>query len=163
MAIRTVTLSISPTEGSAWSVNFSVDDADQIRNIVSFLITCSTNTAGNFTVASSGNIDQVVNGYSSHSTTNGGTPSTLAGSDADSYVTWRSQTTNGQFPVFGRSLDIWSVGFYNDIMYSSKTWAQIGNNVTYNLNPRKWSLIYDYSSRTAFVWSKGGTLTVSVV
>lgn len=164
MATRNITLSTSsPTEGFAWSVSFSADDATAINTIRNFSITCPTNTGGNFSVPTTSNFNQVVNGYSSHSTTNGGTPSTIADSGADSYVTWRSVLRNGQFPVSGKSLDIWSVGFYNDIMFSNKTWAQIGNGATYTLNPRKWSLIYDYSSRIAFVWSKGGTLTVSVV
>jgi hypothetical protein len=164
MATRTITLSLSsPSEGSEWNVSFSVDDATPIRNIVNFSITCSTNSDGNFAVPSTANTNQVVNGYSSHSTTNGGTPSTLADSDADSYVTWRSVLRNGQFPVAGKSLDVWGYNLYNDIMYSSKTWSQIGNGATYDLNPRKWSLIYDYSARAAFIWSKGGTLTVSVV
>lgn len=162
MATRTVTLSVtSPTEGSAWNVNFSVDDATPIRNIVNFAITCPTNTGGNFSVPSTANADQVVNGYSSHSSTNGGTPATSAGSDADSYVTWRSVLKNGQFPVAGKSMDLWSYTFYNDIMYSSKTWATMS--ASYELNPRKWSIVYDYSSAAAFVWTKGGTLTVSVV
>lgn len=164
MAPRNITLSLtSPSEGSEWNVSFSVDDATAIRNIVNFFITCSTNTGGNFSVPNTASISQVVNGYSSHSATNGGTPSTLAESDADSYVTWRSILRNGQFPVSGKSLDIWSYQFYNDIMYSDKTWAQIGNGATYALSPRKWSLIYDYSARAAFALSKGGTLTVSVV
>jgi hypothetical protein len=164
MATRNITLSLtSPSEGSVWDVSFSVDDATPIRNIVNFAITCPTNTGGNFSVPSTANADQVVNGYSSHSSTNGGTPATSAESDADSYVTWRSVLRNGQFPVSGKSLDVWGYNLYNDIMYSSKTWAQIGNGATYALNPRKWSLIYDYSARTAFVLSKGGTLTVSVV
>ena len=171
MAPRTITLSVSsPTEGFAWNVYFSVDDATPIRNIPispsnpSFLITCPTNTSGNFTVPTTGSIRNVMNGFSSHSTTIGGVPTTLADANSDSYVTWRSNTaTPGQYPFSGRSMDIWSVGFYNDIMFSGETWAQIGNGATYTLNPRKWSLIYDYSSGTAFVWSKGGTLTVSVV
>ena len=164
MATRNITLSLtSPSEGDVWDVSFSVDDATPIRNIVNFAITCPTNTGGNFSVPSTANTDQVVNGYSSHSTTNGGTPSTLADSGADSYVTWRSVLKNGQFPAAGKSLDVWGYNLYNDIMYSSKTWAQIGDGATYALNPRKWSLIYDYSARTAFVLSKGGTLTVSVV
>lgn len=163
MATRNIILSLSsPSEGSSWNVSFSVDDATPIRNIVNFSITCSTNSDGNFAVPSTANTDQVVNGYSSHSSTNGGTPATSAGSDADSYVTWRSILKNGQFPVSGKSLDVWGYNLYNDIMYSSKTWAQIGNGATYALNPRKWSLIYDYSTRTAFILSKGGTLTVSI-
>jgi len=168
--MATITLSVSsPTEGFAWNVNFSADDATPIRNIptspiTSFPITCPTNTSGNFTVPSTSQIRNVMNGFSSHSTTNGGVPTTLADANSDSYVTWRSSTaTPGQYPSSGRSMDIWSVDFYNDIMFSGETWAQIGNGATYTLNPRKWSLIYDYSSRTAFVWSKGGTLTVSVV
>lgn len=168
--MATITLSVSsPTEGSAWSVNFDVSSAAAIRDIPtsptypSFTVNYS---GGNFTVPTtgSGSIRNVMNGFSSHSTTNGGIPTTLADANSDSYVTWRSNTaTPGQFPSSGISLDIWSVGFYNDIMFSGKTWALIGHNTTYALNPRKWSLIYDYSSRTAFVWSKGGTLTVSVV
>lgn len=164
MATRNITLSLtSPSEGSEWNVSFSVDDAVRIKDIINFSITCSTNTEGNFSVPSTSNISQVVNGYSSHSATNGGTPSTPAESDADSYVSWRSVLRNSQFPVAGKSLDVWSYQFYNDIMYSNKTWAQIGNGATYALSPRKWSLIYDYSSRIAFALSKGGTLTVSVV
>ena len=119
MATRNITLSLtSPSEGDVWDVSFSVDDATPIRNIVNFAITCPTNTGGNFSVPSTANTDQVVNGYSSHSTTNGGTPSTLADSGADSYVTWRSVLKNGQFPAGGKSLDVWGYNLYNDIMYS---------------------------------------------
>ena len=159
MATKTITLSVtSPTEGYAWNVNFSVDDATPIRNIPispsnpSFLITCPTNTSGNFSVPTTSFITNVVNGFSSNS----------SDSNADSYVTWRSNTaTPGQYPSSGKSLDIWSHQFYLDVISSDKTWSQMS--ATYTLNPRKWSLIYDYSSGTAFVWSKGGTLTVSVV
>jgi hypothetical protein len=151
--MATITLSVSsPAEGFAWNVNFSADDATAIKSIVNFAITCPTNTSGNFTVPNTGLITNVVNGFSSN-------PSD---SNADSYVTWRSSaSTSGQYPASGRSLDIWSHQFYLDVISSSKTWSQMS--ATYTLNPRKWSLIYDYTSRTAFVWSKGGTLTVSVV
>lgn len=153
--MATITLSVSsPAEGFAWNVNFTVGDATAIKSIVNFTITCPTNTSGNFTVPNTGLITNVVNGFSSN-------PSD---SNADSYVTWRSSaSTSGQYPASGRSLDIWSHQFYLDVISNNKTWAQIGNGATYTLNPRKWSLIYDYSSGTAFVWSKGGTLTVSVV
>ncbi len=153
MATRTITLSVSsPDDGFAWNVNFSADDATAIKSIVNFAITCPTNTSGNFTVPNTGLITNVVNGFSSN-------PSD---SNADSYVTWRSSaSTSGQYPASGRSLDIWSHQFYLDVISSGKTWSQMS--ATYTLNPRKWSLIYDYSSGTAFVWSKGGTLTVSVV
>ena len=154
MAIITLSVT-SPTEGFAWSVNFSVDGATAINNIDAFSITCSTNTGGNIAVPNT-QVSQVVNGYSSDSV-----PPSLAGSGADSYVTWRSTPITGQYPVSGKSLDIWSVDFYNDIRVTSKSWSSMS--ASYALNPRKWSLIYDYSSRTAFVWSKGGTLTVSVV
>ena len=155
MATRTITLSVSsPAEGFAWSVNFSADDATPIKSFRGFAINCPTNTSGNFTVTTGGLTTNVINGFSSDS----------SNPNADSYVTWRSNSaTPGQYPSSGRSLDIWSHQFYLDVISNNETWAEIGNGATYTLNPRKWSLIYDYSSRTAFVWSKGGTLTVSVV
>jgi hypothetical protein len=163
MTIRTITLSItSVNEGIDWSANFSVDDAVPIKNIVNFALTCPTNTNGNFSVPNTASISNVMNGFSTHY--GGGSPTSSASSTDDSYVTWRSTTaTSGQFPSSGESMDIWSYSFYNDIMYDNKTWAQIGNGATYLLNPRKYSLIYNYTSRSASVFSKGGTLTVSVV
>jgi len=153
--MATITLSVSsPAEGFAWNVNFSADDATPIKsfNNPQISIICPTNTSGNFSVPTTGFITNVINGFSSDS----------SDPNADSYVTWRSSaSTPGQYPTSGRSLDIWSHQFYLDVISSGKTWSQMS--ATYTLNPRKWSLIYDYSSGTAFVWSKGGTLTVSVV
>jgi hypothetical protein len=157
MALKTITLSVSsPAEGFAWNVNFSAEaDTTPIKsfNNPQISIICPTNTSGNFTVSNTAQVFQAVNGYSSDA----------ADSGADSYVTWRSTAITGQYPSSGRSLDIWSHQFYLDVKENSQTWADIGDGATYTLNPRKWSLIYNYTSRYAAVWSKGGTLTVSVV
>ena len=156
MTTRTITLSVSsPAEGFAWNVNFSAEaDTKPIKSFNNpLLIICPTNTSGNFTVSNTAQVSQAVNGYSSNA----------ADSGADSYVTWRSTAITGQYPSSGKSLDIWSHQFYLDVKENDQTWSDIGSGATYTLNPRKWSLIYDYSSKYAAVWSKGGTLTVSVV
>jgi len=146
MATATITLTLaSPTEGSAWEVEFTADDATAINTITGFSISATTPSLPSlFTVSS-------VNGYD--------------GSGVQ-YVTWRSTSPAGQHPSSGLSMDIWNQKFYQNIMDNNRTWTEMLTNgdsgATYNLNSAKYSLIYNYSELYAPIYSKGGTLTVAV-
>jgi len=146
MATATITLTLaSPTEGSAWEVEFTADDATAINTITGFSISATTPSLPSlFTVSS-------VNGYD--------------GSGVQ-YVTWRSTSPAGQHPSSGLSMDIWNQKFYQNIMDNNRTWTDMLTNgdsgATYNLNSAKYSLIYNYSELYAPIYSKGGTLTVAV-
>jgi hypothetical protein len=146
MATATITLTLaSPTEGSAWEVEFTADDATAINTITGFSISATTPSLPSlFTVSS-------VNGYD--------------GSGVQ-YVTWRSTSPAGQHPSSGLSMDIWNQKFYQNIMDNNMTWTDMLTNgdsgATYNLNSGKYSLIYNYSQLYAPIYSKGGTLTVAV-
>ena len=146
MATATITLTLaSPTEGSAWEVEFTADDATAINTITGFSISATTPSLPSlFTVSS-------VNGYD--------------GSGVQ-YVTWRSTSPAGQHPSSGLSMDIWNQKFYQNIMDNNMTWTDMLTNgdsgATYNLNSAKYSLIYNYSELYAPIYSKGGTLTVAV-
>lgn len=85
------------------------------------------------------------------------------------YSTWRTANLSGfpsgpplfrdRFPRTGVSFDIWSSGLVtqiNDIGF----WASIVNR-TFLLNPQKNTLIYDYDTRTAIRYSRGGTIEFS--
>ena len=143
MATATITLTLaSPTEGSAWEVEFTADDATAINTITGFSISATTPSLPSlFTVSS-------VNGYGAQ------------------YVTWRSTSPAGQHPSSGLSMDIWNQKFYQNIMDNNRTWTEMLTNgdsgATYNLNSAKYSLIYNYSQLYAPIYSKGGTLTVAV-
>ena len=149
--MATINLALTdPTEGAPWTVEFTADGATAIKTITGFSLSLITPSFPSlFTVSS-------VNGY---------------GGSGVEYVTWRSTSPEGQHPTSGYSMDIWNQQFYENIMtYDSDngmTWDQmlIGNGsggATYPLSSTKYSLIYDYNSLTALVYSKGGTLTVAV-
>jgi hypothetical protein len=146
MASATITLTLAtPTEGSAWEVQFTADDATAINTITGFSISATTPSLPSlFTVSS-------VNGYD--------------GSGVQ-YVTWRSTSPAGQHPSSGLSMDIWNQKFYENIMDFNRTWTDMLTNgdsgATYNLNSAKYSLIYNYDNTYSPLYSKGGTLTVAV-
>jgi hypothetical protein len=149
MATITLTLA-TPTVGSAWVVEFTADSSTPIKSITGFSIISTTPDLGSLFSVSS------VDGYD--------------GSGVQ-YVTWRSTDPPGQHPSSGMSMDIWNQQFYENIItYNSNlgmTWTEMltGNGSggsTYALNTQKWSLVYDYGTYYAPLYSKGGTLTVSV-
>ncbi len=143
--MATIALAVTaPSIGSEWTVQFTADNATPIKTITGFSISAITPSLPSLFSVSS------VNGYD--------------GSGVQ-YVTWRSTSPAGQHPTSGWSMDIWNQAFYEDIItYNGnvgKVWSDV-NGVTYSLNPNKWSLIYNYGSLYAPVFTKGGTLTVTV-
>jgi hypothetical protein len=144
MAIIRLTVTL-PSIGDAWTVEFTADSATAIKTITGFSISATTPTLPSLFLVSS------VNGYD--------------GSGVQ-YVTWRSTSPAGQHPSSGLSMDIWNQKFYQNIITNNMTWTQMLTNgdsgATYSLNGDKWSLIYDYSNLYAPIYTKGGTLTVSI-
>lgn len=143
MAIKTVTMALGTgtaiTEGNAWTVTFSVEGTTAVNVATGFTISASTpNLPSLFTVSS-------VNRYS--------------GSGVK-YVTWRSTSPPGQHPTSGLSLDIWNDTLYDDVD-GGIIWDSM-NGKSYPLYTNKYSLIYNYDSFYAPLYSKGGTLTISV-
>ena len=144
--MATIRLAVTaPTIGDSWTVEFTADSATAIKTITGFPISATTPALPSLFSVSS------VNGYD--------------GSGVQ-YVTWRSTSPAGQHPSSGLSMDIWNQKFYQNIMTNNMTWTQMLTNgdsgATYNLNGDKWSLIYDYSNLYAPIYTKGGTLTVSI-
>ena len=144
--MATIRLAVtSPTIGDAWIVEFTADSGTAINTITGFSIGATTPALPSLFSVSS------VNGY--------------GGSNVE-YVTWRSTSPAGQHPSSGLSMDIWNQKFYQNIMTNNMTWTQMLTNgdsgATYNLNSGKWSLIYDYSNLYAPIYTRGGTLTVSI-
>jgi hypothetical protein len=143
MAIKTVTMALGTgtaiTDGSAWTVTFSVEGTTAVNAATGFTISASIpNLPSLFTVNS-------VNRYS--------------GSGVN-YVTWRSTTPPGQHPTSGLSLDIWNDTLYTDVN-GGIIWDNM-NGKSYPLYTNKYSLIYNYDSFYAPIFSKGGTLTITV-
>jgi hypothetical protein len=150
MAIRTITLEISSQiEGFPWTVNFQSDDSTAIKTITGFNI----NITNPFSSPTLFSVNSVAGYNSSHP-----------------YVTWRSTSLGlqyDQYPTTGYSLDIWDSIFYNNIFTSDMTWNQIvtGNGSggsSYTLLDDKYSLVYNYDTPYAPIYSKGGILNVSV-
>ena len=152
--MATIRLALSVTEDGSncndWTVEFTADSETPIKTITGFSISATTPSLPSLFSVSS------VNGYD--------------GSGVQ-YVTWRSTSPAGQHPTSGLSMDIWNQTFYENIMnYNTNTgmtWTEMvtGNGsggATYSLNASKWSLIYDYDNLNAPIFSKGGTLTVSI-
>lgn len=149
--MATVNLSVtSPTIGTSWQVEFTADSGTPIKSITGFSISAISPDPGFLFSVSS------VDGYD--------------GSGVQ-YVTWRSSSPPGQHPSSGMSMDIWNQTFYENIItYNGNlgmTWTEMltGNGsggATYALNSEKWSLVYDYDTYYAPLYTKGGTLTVSV-
>jgi hypothetical protein len=82
------------------------------------------------------------------------------------YVTWRSvapASANApdynQYLFTGFSMDIWNSTLRSSID-GNATWNGIAS--SYTLDSNKWSLVYNYDGKSSLVYSKGGTLTVTV-
>lgn len=73
------------------------------------------------------------------------------------YSTWRTQAIATQFPENGKSIDLWSITLYDDII-AGFAW---NNLVSYTLNDSKHSLVYDYNALYAPYYSRGGIITFS--
>lgn len=145
--MATVTFSISNvTQGSSWSGSFTVDDVQAlVRNDIPTNITVS---------------------YNGESTSFTPTQTRLFFASNDSYTTWRTQTTSGQYQTTGKSLDIWSVSLYNDIGPNDFKWTDVITNSQsnpYQLNSAKWTIGYDYDTPYSFAYSYGGTITFNLV
>ena len=131
---------------------------------------------GSFTVASLSDLVTDVGALPSNITISSGgntfsfTPAQFAiyPSYPNSYVTWRTQDIQTQYPNIGRSIDIWSESLYADISnaYSTINWQTIITNSAglnggsgYSLNGGKFTLSYDYDGPYAFTYSKGGYIS----
>lgn len=151
MATATLALT-SPSEGNAWTVTITgsgIQGGNAVNldsNYASATVAC--------TVPSLPSLFTMSNNAESFSLYDG------------KYVTWRSTAaltglSFSQYPTQGLSLDIWSDALYDAITTSTpNTWSQIAG--SYNLRTDKYSLIYDYTNRYAPIYSKGGTLTISI-
>jgi len=149
--MATITLTVNtPIIGNSWQVAFTADSGTPIKTISGFTISATSPNLGSLFSVSS------VNGYDG---------------SAVQYVTWRSTSPAGQHPTSGLSMDIWNQTFYQNIITyngnTGMTWTEIltGNGsggATYPLNTEKWSLVYDYDNLYAPLYTKGGTLSVSV-
>ena len=86
--------------------------------------------------------------------------------DANHYITFRSQNIATQYPSSGYSLDIWPLdgvnSLYNDII-GGKSWQGLIDDGPYNLSNVKYTLLYDYTpgSPTAQMWVRGGKIQFS--
>jgi hypothetical protein len=153
MATATLALT-NPSEGNAWTVTITgsgIQGGNAVNvdsNYASATVAC--------TVPSLPSLFTMSNNTNSFSFYDG------------KYVTWRSTAaltglqppTILQHPTQGLSLDIWSDSLHEKIS-GSNTWSQIAG-FTYSLRTDKYSLIYDYTNRYAPIYSKGGTLTISI-
>jgi len=141
--MATVSFSIiNPDEGSSWSGSFTVTSPS---NAISIENPTSVNsTLLNFNVAQFAYFDE--------------------------YATWRSINISSQpsgppsflniYPTSGYSLDIWCPSLITNIV-SGRSWNFL-NGKTYNLNPSKNTLIYNYTNTNAVYWAKNGTITFTV-
>ena len=88
--------------------------------------------------------------------------------NVNQYVSWRTDDTGTQYLTSGHSFDIWSTGFYIDILEGGQTeggvsggqkrWTELEDDGPYNLNTDKYTLHYYYDGPTALHWSKGGKI-----
>jgi hypothetical protein len=151
MATATLTLA-TPTEGSGWTVTITGDSLSSSTAVNS---DASYNGA-TVSVTGLGEIFTMPSTTESFQTYGG------------QYATWRSSTainglSNLQYPTQGFSLDIWGgASALITNINANNTWAQLAAGGSYNLDTSKTSLIYSYSNLYAPIFSKGGTLTISV-
>jgi len=159
MATATLAL-VSQSEGNAWTVTITGDNlltTSQVNSDASY----STGTVG-----ATVNVTGVGLIFSMPTTTQTESFQTYGGQ----YATWRSSTaitglSNSPYPTQGFSLDIWgnNAGDNTDVIFrinQNVTWETIAG--SYQLNSNKYSLIYNYASSYPPIFSKGGTLTISV-
>jgi hypothetical protein len=131
--------------GTIFGVNLALTPENSIPSSI-------TGTANGVTVTFTPN---AVNGYKVY-------PSTT---DANHYISFRSQNIATQYPNSGYSLDIWSAALYADIVAGSPaTWQLITENDPYNLNNNKYTLLYDYTpgNPTAAMWCRGGKINFTI-
>ncbi len=155
MATATLTLSGTPnaiTEGSTWTLTISnITGTDQVKDTTKYtssIVSATSPNLGNlFAIDTTSSVsNNKVNGYD--------------GSGVQ-YVTFRSTIPVTQYPTTGFSLDLWSSSLYTAIITNSNTWTDL-NGTTHNLSSDKYSLVYSYTSSYPPIFSKGGTLTISV-
>ena len=156
MATATLTLA-TPTEGSGWTVTITgasltastAVNSDASYNGATVSVTAPINLGVIFTMPA----DIQTESFQTYS---------------GQYATWRSSDaitglSNSQYPTQGFSLDIWGgVSALITNIIANNTWAQLAAGGPYNLSTIKTSLIYSYSNLYAPIFSKGGTLTISV-
>jgi hypothetical protein len=153
MATATLALT-TPSEGIAWTVTISgtgVLTSSAVNSDSSY-----NSATVSVTAPSLGSV------FTMPTSTDSNSFQTYGGQ----YATWRSSSavtglSYSQYPTQGLSLDIWG-GSSNLItnIDSNNDWSTIAG--TYSLSTTKWSLIYNYSELYAPIYSKGGTLTISV-
>ena len=151
MATATLTLT-SPTEGSGWTVTISG---------TSLTAGTAVNSDASYNEATVS-----VTGLGAIFTMPATTQTESFQTYGGQYATWRSSTaitglSNSQYPTQGFSLDIWGgASALITNINAGNTWTQLAG--SYNLDTSKTSLIYSYSNLYAPIFSKGGTLTISV-
>ncbi len=155
MATATLALSGSPNEGSTWTVTIeNITGTDQVKDTTKY----GGGVNVNVTSPSLGQIFTI-------DTTSGGNQVNGYSGSGVKYVTFRSTNPVGQqHPTSEFSLDLWNDSLYDKIITNSATWNTIatGGSNTYSLSTTKYSLIYNYDQSYAPIYSKGGTLTITV-
>jgi hypothetical protein len=157
MATATLTLAGLPNEGSGWTV--TITDPD-------LLSTTAVNSDASYNGATVSVTEPINLGviFTMPADTQTESFQTYGGQ----YATWRSSTaitglSNSQYPTQGFSLDIWGgASTLITNINAGNTWAQLASGGPYNLSSDKYSLIYNYASSYPPIFSKGGTLTISV-
>lgn len=137
-------------EGFAWTGTLEVSDLTFTP--VNAQPTSVSGTVGGLTITFTPDSS---NGYKVYSST----------TDANHYITFRTQNISTQYPNTGYSLDIWPLdgvnSLYNDIN-GGKSWQGLIDDGPYYLSNSKYTLLYDYDAPTAAMWCRGGKITFSV-
>lgn len=151
MATARLTIS-SPSPGySGWEITISnITDTDQVKDKTKYLnstVTAVSPITGSLFLIQSSSGSNKIEGYSN-------------GSGVE-YVTWRSTSPVGQHPTSGFSLDLWSTSLYTSVITNSANWNTLAGS-TYALDTNFHSLVYSYSNLYSPLYSKGGTLSISI-
>ena len=149
MATARLTIS-SPSAGySGWEITISnITGTDQVKDKATYLnstVTAVSPISGSLFTIQTASGSNKVDSYS--------------GSGIH-YVTWRSTSPTGQHPISGLSLDLHSLNLYTSIA-AGDSWNTVAAS-TYSLDPNTHSLVYNYSNLYSPLFSKGGTLTISI-
>lgn len=152
--MATATLAVTITsQGNPWTVTITdINGGDLVKDTETYI-----NSYVNATNPNIGALFQI--------DTNAGPNNNKFNGYPGNYITWRSTRLNltyNQYPTLGWSLDIWSNDLYTDIITNSATWDDLAATQDYSLNDAKHSLVYNYENFYAPVWSKGGSLTITV-
>ena len=164
MATATLALA-NPSEGNEWTVTISGTNLLTTSQVNSYASYATGTVGADVSVTAPINLGVIFS--MPISTTQTESFQTYGGQ----YATWRSSTaitgglSNSQYPTQGFSLDIWgnNAGDNTDVIFrinQNVTWTTIAG--SYQLNSNKYSLIYNYASSYPPIFSKGGTLTISV-